>query len=86
MVMMVMVMSPVVMMMVVVPPPMVMMVVVMSPMMMMVVMVMSPMVMVIISRELHFYRWPLRPRGIIGLECLQSVGNRVQKFCVGTGA
>jgi len=61
----------------------VMVVVMMVSPMVMVMMVMSPMVMmmvvVMILRELHFSRWLLllRPRGIIGLECLHRIENRV---------
>jgi hypothetical protein len=69
---------------------MMMVVVVMAPMMMVMMMVMSPMVvvvmMVVVLRELHFSRRLLRPRGIIGLERRHGIGNRVQKFRVGTGA
>jgi hypothetical protein len=64
-------------------------VVMMAPMMMVMMMVMSPMVvvmMVVVLRELHFSRRLLRPRGIIGLERRHGIGNRVQKFRVGTGA
>jgi hypothetical protein len=68
--------------------PMMMVVMMMAPMMMVVMMVMTPMMMVVMVmklRELHFSRLLLRPRGIIGLECLHGIWNRVQKFCVGTG-
>jgi hypothetical protein len=71
---------------------MMMMMMVMAPMMMVMMMVMSPMMvmvvvmMVVVSRELHFFRRLLRPRGIIGLERRHGIGNRVQKFRVGTGA
>jgi hypothetical protein len=68
---------------------MMMVVVVMSRVMMVVVVVMSPMVVVMMvmmspMHELHFRL--LRPRGIIGPECLSGIGNRVQKFGVGTRA
>jgi hypothetical protein len=56
-------------------------VVVVSPLAMMMVVMMM-----VILRELNFSRLALRPRRIISLEGLHSIGNRVQKFRVGAGA